>query len=203
MRRLLWYGNSSASDCNPNILDNPVCLSVYLSVCLSLYLSVCPFNCMAHTANTHGTCGSSKIAFCPLHTWQWLKWWLSRPFKDQRIVDLPECVAAPLNPCIMGAFYICSREEECIPTSDAYYYRCDDTSLELREGLAGLAGWGGAVNGNDTEAWRKTLLAYPGIKTFLKPIYYFILNHWEHKQLIQYLNPPSSAPNSSWWPMLN
>jgi hypothetical protein len=28
MRRLLWYGNSSGSDCNPNSSDNPVCLSV-------------------------------------------------------------------------------------------------------------------------------------------------------------------------------
>jgi hypothetical protein len=28
MRRLLWYGNSSGSDRNPNSSDNPVCLSV-------------------------------------------------------------------------------------------------------------------------------------------------------------------------------
>jgi hypothetical protein len=28
MRRLLWYGNSSGSDRNPNSPDNPVCLSV-------------------------------------------------------------------------------------------------------------------------------------------------------------------------------
>jgi hypothetical protein len=28
MRRLLWYGNSSGSDRNPNSLDNPVGLSV-------------------------------------------------------------------------------------------------------------------------------------------------------------------------------
>jgi hypothetical protein len=30
MRRLLWYGNSSGSDRNPNSSDNPVCLSVQL-----------------------------------------------------------------------------------------------------------------------------------------------------------------------------
>jgi hypothetical protein len=37
MRRLLWYGNSLGSDCDPNSSDN------------TLY--ACPFNCMAHTAN--------------------------------------------------------------------------------------------------------------------------------------------------------
>jgi hypothetical protein len=30
MRRLLWYGNSSGWDRNPNSSDNPVCLSVQL-----------------------------------------------------------------------------------------------------------------------------------------------------------------------------
>jgi hypothetical protein len=42
MRRLLWYGNSSGSDRNPNNSDNPVCLSIqsYGTYCQQLDVMV-------------------------------------------------------------------------------------------------------------------------------------------------------------------
>jgi hypothetical protein len=54
MGRILWYGNSSASDRNPNSSDNPVCLSV------------CLFNPMANTANKrpiNSNIGAANLSF--------------------------------------------------------------------------------------------------------------------------------------------
>jgi hypothetical protein len=91
MRRLLWYGNSSGSDRNPNSSDNPVCLSVQS---YGTYCQQPPHNCFHLQSTSNYLKQSSDSQTSPETTTGFLGF----PIKLALLpmITLPNCLTPPI-----------------------------------------------------------------------------------------------------------
>jgi hypothetical protein len=100
MRRLLWYGNSSGSDRNPNSSDNPVCLSVqsygtYCQQWKTLSTSSSREAAFSEDCKSISTSTAAVTTLSPAKRFLVCKLWIKQEFGKQTLFIEPRLTLSP------------------------------------------------------------------------------------------------------------